>query len=1112
MAEVATKKTINVVSSKKTEVCSVQSNNGLIELDNITASNKQLISLCDTNDDEDDLILTNNTRNELDTDDKSLQELIESELALRICSSTEEETGVEVEEQQETANEPETVKRIVLDRQPDTLDVNSEFIAAETKHSAIIEKPYSYQNGHMSPETKITESPCEENVVKPDPVAVGFREEEEEQVFDEQPEVGSTIVIEETTTNEIDQLTRDTSDDGKLFAENEENEEPCPSYPALRPAETTERLPDVTNVSQESFESPYEPKEEQVTTTPASYVDKYQEEKEVRDMVSETIETDVALLDSEQTDETNLRKKEVVDTWTDQSAFTEGQQTGQFSDNFDQTLCQEEVEEPITLEEFTKETSMENGKPDDVFVPLIEIENVILSQSESFTEAASTREFLDTERSVLSEDIAEHYPQEDSQVREIGGQTKKEEEDEEEGQMKVEEANDNIDEQNTITESSSELSVSEPTFIEKTEVVVSESSAKIMSETHCTEAGTDAEPVDEEHSNECESPARAPLATPDDETSDVSNACDSESREETIATSVESSPGTKGGTKTKKKKIEGVAGNDASANLTPRTKKTKKSKKSELEKENISVNCNSREPSMHPGPRQTQPETLDFSDEDDLSNVNVKSLTKNYVSEATRNEQDRCTKEKIATGVSIKQLCRSFGDISNMSDGDQTTYGKNNHTMDTEEKARSLGDLRVCEKGYSKFTKDALVFAGVSVKALRASYCSLANLTSEGKDTDRPSFNKFDALSKKTVLHVRSIDAGKVQQQLNAVGQNGDTNPNCRSCGKVVFQMEQTKAEGLVWHKNCFRCVQCSKQLNVDNYESHESTLYCKPHFKELFQPKPVEESDQPVRPRKPELIIRENEPKELPPDVVRASDKPDLGLAELSSLNVKSRFQVFEKAGTETNEIERSPSQIAVKRSPSILSKLAKFQAKGMDIGVADESLNGIPYEESSESEEEEEVEETEDVDPEIVKAKQAAREHPISFSKIVAVKRVHGSLHPPVERRSKEAGSSVLTEARFLLQGKQGMMKELYQQAVAGSERVTKINAAEEIQHSTHARSIKERFERGEPIAASDDETDSKPKPEKADEEVIAAGAFHRTEIYIFRSPLNVISPYNG
>ncbi|OAD53257.1 Xin actin-binding repeat-containing protein 2 [Eufriesea mexicana] len=742
----------------------------------------------------------------------------------------------------------------------------------------------------------------------------------------------------------------------------------------------------------------------------------------------------------------------------------------------------------------------------------------------------------------------------------------------------------------------------------------------------------------------------------------------SESREETITTtSVVSSAGTKGGTKTKKKKIEGVAGNDASPNLTPRTKKTKKSKKSELEKENISVvsgrtaarvhperrtgylgfsvfpfyirrsirseerefptsqflspsipwepfsprrqpplssssapspsrnpildvrrkttcepvpgtmastsggkscessapkgklfgnntpdhgtlkglesrkpkpnpqrhrsnpsdSCNSvactvcaclsvcqnsnlQEPSMHPGPRQMNPESLDFSDENDLSNVNVKSLTQNYVSEATRNEQDRCTKEKIATGVSIKQLCRSFGDISNMSDGDQTTYGKANHTMDTEEKARSLGDLRVCEKGYSKFAKDALVFTGVSVKALRASYCSLANLTSEGKDTDRPrleksSFNKFDALSKKTVLHVRSIDAGKVQQQLNAqVGQNGDTNPNCRSCGKVVFQMEQTKAEGLVWHKNCFRCVQCSKQLNVDNYESHESTLYCKPHFKELFQPKPVEESDQPVRPRKPELIIRENEPKELPPDVVRASDKPDLGLEELSSLNVKSRFQVFEKAGAETNEIERSPSQIAVKRSPSILSKLAKFQAKGMDIGVADESLNGIPYEESSESEEEEETEETEEVDSEIVKAKRATRERPISFTKMDDIKNRWETTSQQGRREvQREARKEEIAGIRSrLFMGKQGKMKEMYQQAVAGSERVTKINAAEEIQHSTHARSIKERFERGEPIAASDDETDSKPKPEKADEEVIAAGAFCPANQRIFRT----------
>lgn len=57
----------------------------------------------------------------------------------------------------------------------------------------------------------------------------------------------------------------------------------------------------------------------------------------------------------------------------------------------------------------------------------------------------------------------------------------------------------------------------------------------------------------------------------------------------------------------------------------------------------------------------------------------------------------------------------------------------------------------------------------------------------------------------------------------------------------------------------------------------------------------------------------------------VAASDKADLGLEELSALNVKSRFQVFEKTTSEA-EVERSLSTVNVKRSPSILSKLAKL------------------------------------------------------------------------------------------------------------------------------------------------------------------------------------------
>ncbi|EGI67542.1 LIM domain and actin-binding protein 1 [Acromyrmex echinatior] len=1138
MAEVATKKSINVVSSKKNEVCGVQSNNGLIDLDDLTTSNTQLISLCD----DDDLVLTNNTRNELENDDKSLQELIESELALRICSSKEDDDDAVIEETENVISQPETIKKIVLDCRQDPVDVNAEFIAAESGHYSLVEEPYGHRNGHVSPQVNI-------EVVKPEPVR--FHDEEEDQAFVEQPEAGVPPVIIQKT-NEGDQ---ESNHDEAVDVSS--NSEECQAI-------VKEAVPpsDDTNSSNVTNDFVDESNSQSFPISASCPVDKYQWKEE---LVLKTLD-DVDLLCTDVEQERKNADIDIPDSMLyDPTTLLFGMTVGRFH-NFDEEiyLHNPNLVEEVKIPWMNKESSTNehidtlndsyanNSVEEEEKIPTspirrdkssisetiqevdLKLEDSRFSddvcQSEMSAEMASTQEFLDIERRVLNEEIDQEPPQIviSSEIAESQATSGSILENESPECLVAE------DTQNLVDESSSEFSASDSTFIEKTEIVVSDTRVMIFSETRQlvaeqignldswttveeatksadaeelqkdAPAATERDAVNDATRDDNEgkqddylapSSPRAPLATPDEtETSDVSNACDSESREETVTTSSTVVTSSKGGTKTKKKKIEGVAGNDAtSPNLTPRTKKTKKSKKSDLEKENISVNCSLQDASMHTGTQRSHSEMIDFSAKDDLSNVNVKSLTQNYVSETSRSDQEKLCRERIATGVSIKQLCRSFGDISNMSDGDQATFGKANHTMEIEEKARSMGDLRVCEQGYSRFTRDAPVFARVSVKALRASYCSLASLTNEGKDKDRACEKpKLEALSKK-VLHVRSVDAGKVQQQLNAVGQNADANTNCRSCGKVVFQMEQTKAEGLVWHKNCFRCVQCSKQLNVDNYESHESKLYCKPHFKELFQPKPVEESDQPVRPRKPELIIRENEPKELPPDVVRASDKPDLGLEELSSLNVKSRFQVFEKASTEnTNEIERSPSQIAVKRSPSILSKLAKFQAKGMDIGVADESLNGIPYEESSESEDEVEAEETEEVESEIVKSKRTTRERPISFSKMDDIKNRWESTSQQgrreVQREARKEEIAGIRSRLFL--GKQGKMKEMYQQAVAGSDRVTKINAAEEIQHSTtHARSLKERFERGEPIAASDDETDSKLKPEKADEEVIAA-----------------------
>nr|CAD7397031.1 unnamed protein product [Timema poppensis] len=365
----------------------------------------------------------------------------------------------------------------------------------------------------------------------------------------------------------------------------------------------------------------------------------------------------------------------------------------------------------------------------------------------------------------------------------------------------------------------------------------------------------------------------------------------------------------------------------------------------------------------------------------------------------------------------------------------------------------------------------------------------------------KSSFSKFDQLSKKSsILHVRSSDASKAQKQFNqSTASTPEQTSNCKSCGKQVFQMEQVKAERAVWHKNCFRCKECNKQLTLDIYSSHEGQLYCKPHFRELFKPKAVVEDEKEMpRRRRHEMIIRESQPIELPPGVVRASDKPDLGLEECSSLNVKSRFQVFEKGvDAQDTDLERSPSNVNVKRSPSILSKLARFQAKGMDIGVTDDSLNGIPYEETSSSSEEEEEEEEEGEETgDVVRSSRKHKERPVSFGKMEDMKcrreqqsRTQlledirsrwesGTTHRKEELREERKHEISNIRSRLFM-GHQGKMKEMYEQAVQESERSIQKKGVD-IAKSENARNLKEKFERGE-ILPDDDEDGGKEDPGK-------------------------------
>ncbi|PNF21126.1 hypothetical protein B7P43_G05074 [Cryptotermes secundus] len=502
--------------------------------------------------------------------------------------------------------------------------------------------------------------------------------------------------------------------------------------------------------------------------------------------------------------------------------------------------------------------------------------------------------------------------------------------------------------------------------------------------------------------------------------------------------------------KTKKKKSEGED--------TIKIKKTKKTKKSDPEKENISV-ANS-------------------------------GLT--HVGSVTNNEVEMSPKECIHADGKIMDDDLSSVSVKVL----KSTYANQNHAWPSKEMMKEIDeDIQLCGP----------------IQSLKQTYCNQAQKTYRKQDNPekkevietgisikelKSSFSKFDQLSKKTVLHVRSVDAAKVQKQFNQTAESApEQTSNCKSCGKQVFQMEQVKAERAVWHKNCFRCKECNKQLTVDIYSSHEGQVYCKPHFRELFKPKAVVDEDAELpRLRKPELIIRENQPIELPPEVVRASDKPDLGLEELSTLNVKSRYQVFEKSETTGgSELERSPSSVGVKRSPSILSKLARFQAKGMDIGVTDDSLNGIPYEESStSSDEEEEVEGEEgEADRELIRSNRKQRERPVSFSKMEDIKcRWESGQAAWREEQRQERKQEIQNIRSRLFLGKQGKMKEMYEQAVKDSENMT--TKKEVGVRSEKAKSIKEKFERGEVLPDDDaaEEDDRSKKGMEEDMSVFEAG----------------------
>ncbi|XP_069385166.1 F-actin-monooxygenase MICAL2 isoform X2 [Paralichthys olivaceus] len=89
---------------------------------------------------------------------------------------------------------------------------------------------------------------------------------------------------------------------------------------------------------------------------------------------------------------------------------------------------------------------------------------------------------------------------------------------------------------------------------------------------------------------------------------------------------------------------------------------------------------------------------------------------------------------------------------------------------------------------------------------------------------------------KEKAVHLRGMFSGDSSADLKSCNvrrtfpQSGD---KCHSCERRVYMVERVCAEGLYFHRECFRCSTCSSALRqgAHAFDSEQGRLYCKLHF-----------------------------------------------------------------------------------------------------------------------------------------------------------------------------------------------------------------------------------------------------------------------------------------
>ncbi|XP_062241198.1 F-actin-monooxygenase mical2b isoform X5 [Platichthys flesus] len=112
------------------------------------------------------------------------------------------------------------------------------------------------------------------------------------------------------------------------------------------------------------------------------------------------------------------------------------------------------------------------------------------------------------------------------------------------------------------------------------------------------------------------------------------------------------------------------------------------------------------------------------------------------------------------------------------------------------------------------------------------------NLSSNGssvREGQEPRENKVRSISTQLLAKFENKPSHAVRRTQScsvrrSFPQSGD---KCHSCERRVYMVERVSAEGLFFHRECFRCSTCSSALRqgAHAFDSDHGKLYCKLHF-----------------------------------------------------------------------------------------------------------------------------------------------------------------------------------------------------------------------------------------------------------------------------------------